>query len=339
MGPAYTPADHDIEADWTLFQTCNFVCDYCFFSPQQLHAKRVDVASNAAWQAAYDGTGLRWLIHLTGGEPSLLPGFVDLCQRLTQRHRISLNTNLSRSVFNAFAGAVDPASVYLIHASFHPDERFARRGDAMFIDNAQRLRDAGFRLLVSVVATPDVLTRFDAIRARLGPAGISPVPKLLRGWFKGRSYPADYSAPDRARFVDEMSRSREENAALVVMDARFLTINPFQDAAYLEALPDFSGQRCGSGRTFVTVDPFGVVRSCPDSVMGSLLDGTFCRTSFDSVCRSHYCHYWCLRHVRREATVEPEVPDGWAPLVRPTGTGSSRCPSAPGASGARADTL
>ncbi len=286
----------EIEADWTLFLTCNYACDYCFFTPEQLRSKLVVAASNEAWQQAFDNTGLRWLIHLTGGEPTVLPGFADLCERLTRRHWISLNSNLSHPSIQELARQVDPARVSLVNASFHPAERAARRGDTAFVEHFQLLRERGFRVLCSVVATPDVLAQFDAVRERLAPHGIAPVPKLLRGPWRGQVFPQAYSAPDRERFRAELLRSRTDHAELLAGDMRRLTINPFGDDAYLEQLPDFVGRRCGAGRTFVQIDPQGVVRRCPSEPLGSLLAGTFRPAEADLLCAASYCHYWCLRH-------------------------------------------
>lgn len=289
-------ASPQIEADWTLFLTCNYACDYCFFTPEQLRGKLLPGASNEAWQRAFDATGLRWLIHLTGGEPTLLPGFADLCARLTSGHWISLNSNLSQASIRDFAREVDPARVALVNASFHPGERAARRGDADFIEHFLLLRQRGFRAIASVVATPQVLQEFDSVRARLEPHGISPVPKLQRGPYRGAMYPQAYTPQQRVRFAAEMEQARADHVPLLAADARWLTINPFGDDAWLQALPDFTGRRCGSGRTFVQIDPQGVVRRCPTEVMGSLLEGTFRPASADLLCASSYCHYWCARH-------------------------------------------
>ena len=58
---------YDIETDWTMFTTCNYACDYCFFDAEALGKKLEVFASNEQWQHAFDNTGLTWLIHLTGG--------------------------------------------------------------------------------------------------------------------------------------------------------------------------------------------------------------------------------------------------------------------------------
>src|SRR6476619_7665059 len=99
---------YDVEADFVLLTTCNFRCNYCFIPVADLSIKLRVHATNEAWQEAFDATGKRWLIHLTGGEPFVYPNFVDLCARLSQRHFISINSNLAHASVERFASEIDP---------------------------------------------------------------------------------------------------------------------------------------------------------------------------------------------------------------------------------------
>lgn len=96
--------EHDVECDWNLLSTCNYRCAYCFHSPEVLGSKLETFATPDEWRAAFDATGKRWLIHITGGEPTVYPDFLELCEALTQRHCISINTNLSQPVIRKLAG-------------------------------------------------------------------------------------------------------------------------------------------------------------------------------------------------------------------------------------------
>lgn len=290
--------EHDIEADWTMFLTCNFACKYCFFTPEQLGSKLVPVADNAAWQAAFDNTGLRWLILLTGGEPTVYPGFVDLCQRLTQQHFIGINTNLSLPVMMDFASQVDPDRVAMVNAAFHPAERLERSGDGKFITHYNALRSRGFVLMASVVALPEVLADFDAIQARLLQDDIVLVPKVIRGAYQGRLYPMAYTDQERASFLAAHQRAMAHYAHLLASLAEPMMLNLFGDDRYLHQMPDHRGAECGTGHSFVQIGPEGMVHCCPREYMGNLLDGTFVADQQDRVCHSSYCHYWCERHVR-----------------------------------------
>lgn len=70
--------------------------------------------------------------------------------------------------------------------------RSARRsGHDLFVDLATLSRDKGLALIASAVATPEALRTFPEIVDRLRPAGLHPVPKLVRGPFAGWQYPED----------------------------------------------------------------------------------------------------------------------------------------------------
>src|ERR1051325_5346489 len=120
---------YDIEADFILLRTCNYRCDYCFVSTEKLGEKLVVHATPETWCAAFDGTGQTWMIHITGGEPTLYPGFGELAASLSQRHYLSLNSNLTGRELGAFAERVDPTRVALVNAGYHHVERRARNGE------------------------------------------------------------------------------------------------------------------------------------------------------------------------------------------------------------------
>ena len=58
----------------------------------------------------------------SGGEPFLIPRFIDICISLTQKHFIALITNLTPHPIVSFAEAVDPKRVLYVHASLHIEE-------------------------------------------------------------------------------------------------------------------------------------------------------------------------------------------------------------------------
>ena len=128
-----------VEADWTLLHTCNFRCDYCFV-PVPLLSEKIRVsATNEQWAAAFDQHDVTWQIHMTGGEPSAYPGFVDLCARLTQNNFISLNSNLTNKSLLEFADRIDPDRVIFINAGLHHKERSNRSLVPAFIERTPSL--------------------------------------------------------------------------------------------------------------------------------------------------------------------------------------------------------
>ena len=74
--------NYDVEADWLLLLTCNFRCPYCFYADIQKTEPIMVFGNPQQWKEAFDRTGKTWLLHITGGEPSLYSDFVKLCKAL-----------------------------------------------------------------------------------------------------------------------------------------------------------------------------------------------------------------------------------------------------------------
>ncbi len=172
---------YDIEADWMLFYTCNYRCDYCFFPATMLGQKVHLHAGPDEWGAAFDRTGKTWLVHLTGGEPSHYPDFVDLSAALTERHFISLNSNLTGPSLQRFSERIDPRRVSFINAGLHPAERERRNGHDVFLRHAELLLKRGFPIMVSVVATPRRPARFRGDQREPAPDRPGAVPQAAAG--------------------------------------------------------------------------------------------------------------------------------------------------------------
>jgi MoaA/NifB/PqqE/SkfB family radical SAM enzyme len=304
---------YDIEADWQLLNTCNYRCAYCFVPHELLGEKLAVHAEPETWKQSFDRTGSTWLLHVTGGEPSLYPGFAKLCQLLTEKHYLSFNSNLSNSSIVEVAERVDPSRISFINAGLHAKERESRRGLEKFLEHAACLNDHGFPLFISIVATPDVLHRAEKIIALTRSTGLTPIPKLLRGSYEGKTYPDAYSAEERAAFVEFANKARDCYSPVIRNLAERPTINIFGDEDYLDGTPDFRGRICSAGVKFVGLEPDGSVYRCErkqENYLGNILDGSF-RTAEKSRCDSSYCFYWCLKY-----SDEPKF--GSVPFLRNT---------------------
>lgn len=288
---------YDIEADWHLLNTCNYRCAYCFLDTGMLREKLRSYASPEAWESAFNATGKTWLLHLTGGEPSIYPDFVELCRRLTRRHAISFNSNLTSASIVEFAETVDPSRVNFINAGLHLAEREERSGNRRFLQHAELLRKSEFPIVVSAVATPPMLERFSDAVSLLNGTGLFPIPKLLRGTFAGRKYPEAYSELERARFRAYAAEARQAYESLLAGRSEALTINLFDDDQLLEGKPRFTGRSCEAGRRFVRLDPDGEVFRCSHKTrLGNLLAGTFTPTLQARPCDTFYCYYFCQKY-------------------------------------------
>ncbi len=289
--------DYDVECDWYLLWTCNYRCRYCFFSPEILGSKIKTFGTPEQWRAAFDATGKRWLIHMTGGEPTVYPDFLAICEALTERHVISLNSNLSRPVIRMMAGRVDPRRVSFINAGLHLGERVRHQGFDDFLSNAAFLQDAGFRVFVTVVATPKVIANLPELTAICADRGLQLAPKIVRGSHNGQMYPRDYTPREKDRLRNFIARARERYLRVYEGWPR-PSIDILSDDELLDGLPNFRGRSCGAGARFVRVQEDGEVHRCDDNrpSMGNLLTGTLRFAPGPAPCDTQYCVYFCKKY-------------------------------------------
>jgi MoaA/NifB/PqqE/SkfB family radical SAM enzyme len=289
--------DYEMECDWFLLWTCNYRCPYCFVSPDQLGSKIKVSATPEEWAAAFDATGKRWLIQMTGGEPTIYPGFIELCETLTKRHLISLNSNLSRRTVRELAGRVDPRRVSFINAGLHPGERLRRKGFSEFAANARFLRDAGFRVYVTSVATPIIIAHMPELAAACAAEGLQLAPKIVRGPFQGKKYPWAYTPEQKQRLRKFIVRAREHYSRIYEGWPR-PSIDVLSDDELLDGLPDFRGHGCSAGQRFVQMSHDGEVHRCNPtrSSMGNLLKGTVRFAEAAAACDTQYCIYFCKKY-------------------------------------------
>ena len=249
--------------NWRINEACNFSCPYCFRAGLDRFRRGGDPAGSGrspeALAACFDRTGHTWQIHVTGGEPFLYPDFPRLCGLLARRHLLSVNTNLScRPALEEFAARVDPARVHCLYAAWHVGERERRDPGSsdQFLADVLSLQEAGFRIRVDYVAHPPLLERLETDRAAALERGVAEFhPKLFRGRFGGKSYPAAYGPGERQRLIAAGLSPRER--------------------VILEGETRFWGRRCLAGREAFSMDVAGNLLRC-DTVrfpLGNFFDG------------------------------------------------------------------
>jgi MoaA/NifB/PqqE/SkfB family radical SAM enzyme len=299
---------YDIEADWQLLNTCNFRCDYCFFPHELLGEKLRLFATPEEWQAAFDATGNTWLLHITGGEPSVYPKFTELCAALTKKHFLSINSNLTHPVYRRFSEQIDPARISFINAGLHLGERESRAAIEAYLKNLGGLKARGFPVFASCVATPEMLDRFEEAVELLEPLGLYPIPKLLRGGYGGQFFPNAYRDQQKARFKHHAAAARAFHASTLSGRPEPPSINMFNDDQFMEAEPNFTGAACEAGRKFVHIEPNGDVHRCsPKLALGNLLESTFAPLASARACDTSYCFYFCLKYADRSTVRRPTL--------------------------------
>jgi MoaA/NifB/PqqE/SkfB family radical SAM enzyme len=288
---------YEIEADWVLLRTCNFRCRYCAIPPEELGGKIHVHATASEWLEAFKATGKSWLLHITGGEPSVYPGFVELCERLTENHYLSLNTNFSNACLDEFCEKVDPSRVHYINAALHYEERLQKDSIDIFIKRALRFKERDFNVLISSVITPTVAGVFGELEAQFEGQGLFVIPKVMRGWYAGKLYPNSYTRSERTLIRGHLARARGRYATILARMGEPPTINMFMDERFLRGIPNYGGSLCASGSKFVEIEPNGDVFRCSSGQMlGNVLKKNLILLNNARRCDTSYCPYFCEKY-------------------------------------------
>jgi MoaA/NifB/PqqE/SkfB family radical SAM enzyme len=255
-------------------------------------------------------------LHITGGEPSVYPGFVELCRVLSQDHILSLNSNFSHTSIVEFAQTISPQRVSFINASLHYDERTARNSLDPFFQRVRMLRDCGFNVMVTAVMTPIMVRDFAKVKEIVAGAGINPIPKILRGPYKGNIYPIDYTREERDVIARELDALQKDLASLKSGELRRMVSvdlevdrnaiasqnwNLLKLKRYITGSNAFEtrfrGRLCAAGMSFVSLLPDGTVTRCSnETVLGNLLDGSIKFFTEPKPCDTSFCMYFCEKY-------------------------------------------
>jgi len=306
----------DIEASWLLNLLCNYECAYCSSRAHTEHPL-VGQLTPEQYLDFFNSTGKTWMIHLTGGEPFFYPDFLRLCQKLTSRHYISINSNLSAPRVRDFAANVDASRVQFIHCAVHVEQRDRRKGWRNLQTNVTALLESGFPLFASLVMTPAAFAEFPRVAAVFATLGVPLIPKAIRGAFERRWYPQAYSAAERGQF-----RGFSEKAELALRTAagqpfrHHPTINPLLDRDYIDGIPDFTGIPCSAGRTSVSIGYDGNIYRCGEkTLLGNIFERRLDLFAADRPCDDEFCPYYCLRYSRFKDEAPANYPLQTAPHV------------------------
>ena len=233
---------------WNMTRKCNFRCSYCYY-PHDASPVTENLPVGRILDLLGRGGG-EWTVGMTGGEPLLCPGFVDICQALTREHLIGVDSNLSvTSRVREFGERIDPARTAYLYVSLHIEERERVKGVDSFIENVLFLKERGFRVIVNSVLHPSLISRFAADREYFSSRGVEIVPRPFKGEYQGRRYPESYGPEAR----DAFSHHPEAGRKMVF---------------------NFKGVPCHGGMTFIRMEPDGTVFRCSGdrTVIGNLMD-------------------------------------------------------------------
>lgn len=233
---------------WNMTRNCNFQCSYCYFPHQ--NTKIENPISTSTLLNFLSTNNDKWLVGMTGGEPFIYPNFVSLCEAITQKHYIGVDTNLSLSKqIKKFAKRISPSRVNDIYASLHIEEREKRNAVTQFIENYHTLANAGFTIKVNYVLHPLMEDRYQNDIDFFKKNGVPITPRPFKGMFEGKKYPQNYSEESKHIFA----------------------LHP---EAGIKMVFNFRGVDCDGGHSFIRMEPDGTIFRCPGdrTVLGNIHD-------------------------------------------------------------------
>lgn len=268
-----TESKYDVA--WVMNRRCNFNCEYCFgFARDKLTEDPACARYSPSHIAQrFDETGEPWRILLSGGEPFMYPGFLELAGLLTRRHYIDVNTNLSTPNTYEFADAVKPDRVGKIHAGLHILEREkSPNGVRDYLRKFLFFQERGFNISMVYVSYPPLLGRIAEDITWWRSQGVRRIyVKMFKGKFKGKRYPRDYTDEERSLL-------------------RRLGLDYSEDEI-LSRRVSFLGRKCQAGHRAFAMNKTGNVMRCFSlkEDHGNLFEGTFRPGKFPRRCTVRRC--------------------------------------------------
>jgi len=249
---------------WSLTNSCNFNCDYCFgfdhhsgFVPQH-----VDIS---AVMQSLEKSGLIFRIGFTGnGEPFLIPNFVELCSAIAQKHYLTINTNLTNPRIAEFANQPGlKEKVLTIFASVHFFELSDKNLWNRFLENYRLLQSSGFQIKLTAVGWPGFIRKIEKELAVVRKIGAAVEFEPFFGSFASKKYPENYTAEELTYFG--------------------LTAESY-------AKFNQKGKICNAGYNTGIITPTGKIKSCfqENIVLGSIYTGFRFQTEMLN-CRHKIC--------------------------------------------------
>lgn len=183
---------YDVWLHWDATKRCNLDCEYCFgkITDPNVKVNSIDIEK---LMTTLDKSGKIFRISFTGGEPTMIPNFIEAVRAITEKHYVSLNTNLITKSLLGIIGNVDPKKILHIHASLHYDELVKKNLFDIFINNFKLLQKSGCNIYAEVVAYPPLKNRFSELESVMKKVEIDFEYAPFYGKFGDKLYPESYT--------------------------------------------------------------------------------------------------------------------------------------------------
>ena len=170
---------------------CNYSCVYCGqHTNDRGELKEIDIKRTIQ---RLDELNRTLLVSLSGGEPFLIPNFIEFVQELTKKHYVRMDSNLSLDeTCRRFANTINPDKVVEIVFSTHVLEREKREVDLMeLVVLVKEFENKGFKMVGNYVSYPPLMERLEKDIDFFSSQGIKVLPTFFCGKFNGKEYPFD----------------------------------------------------------------------------------------------------------------------------------------------------
>lgn len=153
---------------WFITWNCQNHCPYCWQRQRQARGEFVpepfiDWQKWAeAWNKIAQKNGIGFVMDISGGEPFIQPGFIDLLAALDDDIHLAITTNVKADM-TEFVQKVSPAKVFSMTLSFHPTEMDFMR----FFGKVLLLKNRGFKITVNFVTWPEQMYLIPEIKSVL----------------------------------------------------------------------------------------------------------------------------------------------------------------------------
>jgi len=144
-------------AVWFITMNCQNHCPYCWERQRQTRGEFTPTPfiDYKKWVKAWNDVvkqnhGIGFVVDITGGEPFMQPGFINMLHELNNDINIAITTNLKGNMAE-FVQKIDPSKVFSMTLSYHPTEMDLD----IFLGKAILLKQHGFKITVNFVAWPE----------------------------------------------------------------------------------------------------------------------------------------------------------------------------------------
>ncbi|HOC60573.1 MAG TPA: radical SAM protein [Smithellaceae bacterium] len=149
-----------------------------------------------ALMRTFDASKKVFKISFTGGEPFLVPNFIEACKAITKENYITIFSNLTSPDIKTFSETVDPRKVLEICGSLHVKELERLHLLERYIENFTLLEEKGFNIKAQAVAYPNFSREVETYRSFFKKKGVDVEFVPFRGRYRWKQYPKSYTGQE-----------------------------------------------------------------------------------------------------------------------------------------------